>query len=122
MKTIKGPAIFLAQFVRDEAPFNNLDGITTWVADLGYKGIQIPAWDARLIDLNLAATSKTYCDELRGKVESKGLLLVELAAYLTGTGNCNSPCLRNHVRCFLSQGIDSKSQDRMGNRSTDDDH
>ncbi|HAQ20527.1 MAG TPA: AP endonuclease [Prolixibacteraceae bacterium] len=84
MKTIKGPAIFLAQFIRDQAPFNNLDGITSWVADLGYKGIQLPSWDARLIDLKLAATSKTYCDELKGKVESKGLFLVELAAYLQG--------------------------------------
>ena len=56
MKTIKGPAIFLAQFMGDEAPFNSLDAICAWVAGLGYKGIQIPTWDARCIDLKKAAT------------------------------------------------------------------
>ena len=66
MKTIKGPALFLAQFAGDAAPFNTFGTITKWAADCGYKGVQIPSWDARLIDLDLAATSKTYCDDLRG--------------------------------------------------------
>ncbi len=61
MKTIKGPAIFLAQFMGDEAPFNSLESICKWAANLGYKGIQIPTWESRLIDLEKAATSKTYC-------------------------------------------------------------
>ena len=51
MKTIKGPAIFLAQFAADKAPFNAWDNITKWAASLGYKGVQIPTWDARLFDL-----------------------------------------------------------------------
>ena len=62
MKTIKGPGIFIAQFLRDEEPFNNLGSISKWVADLGYKGVQIPTWDTRVIDLDRAAESKTYCD------------------------------------------------------------
>ena len=66
MKSIKGPAIFLAQFAGDEAPFNSFPSICRWAADLGYKGVQIPGWDARLIDLKKAAESKTYCDELKG--------------------------------------------------------
>jgi len=44
--TIKGPAIFLAQFAGDKEPFNNLENITKWAADLGYKGVQIPTWDS----------------------------------------------------------------------------
>ena len=39
MKTIKGPAIFLAQFAGDTAPFNSLDSIAAWAAGLGYKGV-----------------------------------------------------------------------------------
>ncbi len=35
MKTIKGPALFLAQFAGDEAPFNSWDAITKWAADCG---------------------------------------------------------------------------------------
>ena len=52
MKTIKGPAIFLAQFAGDEAPFNSLGAIADWAAGLGYRGIQIPSWDGRLFDLD----------------------------------------------------------------------
>jgi len=51
MKTIKGPGIFLAQFIRDEEPFNNLKNISKWAAEIGYKGVQIPTWDSRVIDL-----------------------------------------------------------------------
>jgi sugar phosphate isomerase/epimerase len=84
MQTIKGPAIFLAQFMGDEAPFNSLDGITTWAASLGYKGVQIPSWDSRCIDLQKAAESKTYCDELKGMLAAKGLQITELSSHLQG--------------------------------------
>lgn len=84
MKTIKGPAVFLAQFMDDKAPFNTLDGLCKWAADLGYKGIQIPTWESRLIDLKTAGESKTYCDELKGKINSYGLEITELATHLQG--------------------------------------
>lgn len=81
---IKGPAIFLAQFAGTEAPFNTLDGMCGWVASLGYKGIQIPTWETGLINLDLAATSQTYCDELKAKVASYGLEITELSTHLQG--------------------------------------
>lgn len=84
MKTIKGPAIFLAQFLGDEAPFNNLDNICRWAADLGYKGVQIPTWDGRVFDLQKAGQSKTYCDEIKGLVASHGLEITELSTHLQG--------------------------------------
>ena len=84
MKTIKGPAIFLAQFMGDEAPFNSLESIAKYMADLGYKGIQIPAWDARCIDLKQAAESKTYCDEYKGKLKDIGVEVTELSTHLQG--------------------------------------
>ena len=84
MKTIKGPAIFLAQFLGDEAPFNSLDSIAGYMADLGYKGIQIPTWDSRLIDLKQAAESKGYCDDLKGKLKDIGVEVTELASHLHG--------------------------------------
>lgn len=84
MKTIKGPALFLAQFMGDEAPFNSLENICKWAADLGYKGIQIPTWEDRLIDLRQAAESKAYCDELKGKIADFGLEITELATHLQG--------------------------------------
>lgn len=84
MKTIKGPAIFLAQFAGDKAPFNSLDAIADWVAGLGYRGIQIPSWDARLLDLATAAESQTYCDDLSGMLAEKGLEVTELSTHLQG--------------------------------------
>src|SRR2546422_8581519 len=66
MRTIKGPAIFLAQFAGDAPPFNSLKAIAGWAAGLGFKGVQIPSWDARLFDLAKAAESQTYCDEIKG--------------------------------------------------------
>lgn len=84
MKTIKGPAIFLAQFAGDEAPFNSLDAIAGWVSGLGYKGVQIPSWDARIFDLTKASESKDYCDEVKGTLAGHGLELTELSTHLQG--------------------------------------
>ena len=82
--TIKGPAIFLAQFAGDAAPFNSLTSITKWAAGLGYKGVQIPTWDGRLFDLKKAASSKTYCDEVKGVCADAGVEITELSTHLQG--------------------------------------
>lgn len=84
MKTIKGPAIFLAQFLGDKAPFNTLDAICKWSAGLGFKGIQIPSWATSYFDLQKAAESKTYADEIKGLVNSHGLEITELSTHLQG--------------------------------------
>jgi sugar phosphate isomerase/epimerase len=81
---VKGPAIFLAQFAGDAAPFNSFASICKWAASLGYKGVQIPAWDGRLIELAKAASSDAYCDELKGIAASCGLAITELATHLQG--------------------------------------
>ena len=82
--TMKGPAIFLAQFAGDAAPFNSLPAIAKWAAGLGYKGIQIPTWDGRLFDLEKAASSKAYCDEVQGICKDAGVEITELSTHLQG--------------------------------------
>ena len=84
MKTIQGPAIFLAQFVGEQPPFNSLDAIAGWAAGLGFKGIQIPSWESSLIDLQTAATSRDYCDQLRGQLAEHGIRITELSTHLQG--------------------------------------
>ncbi len=84
MKTIKGPGIFLAQFAGDAAPFNSLEGMAKWAAGLGFTGIQIPTWDSRLFNLQLAAESQTYCDEILGIASAAGLAVTELSTHLQG--------------------------------------
>ena len=84
MTTIKGPGIFLAQFMGDQAPFNSLDSICQWAASLGFTGVQIPTWDRRCINLQKAAESKTYADEIKGIVNAAGMEITELSTHLQG--------------------------------------
>jgi sugar phosphate isomerase/epimerase len=84
VRTVKGPAIFLAQFSGDESPFNNLNEISRWAASLGYKGVQIPTWDGRLFDLKKAAESRGYCDEIKGMMKVNGVEVTELSTHLQG--------------------------------------
>lgn len=84
MTTIKGPGIFLAQFLGDKAPFNNLKAICLWAESLGFRGVQLPSWDARCMDLQKAAESKTYADDLRGIINECGLEITELSTHLQG--------------------------------------
>ena len=83
MRTIKGPAIFLAQFMGETAPFDTLDNLAEWAAGLGYKGVQIPVAD-KLIDIRTAAESQDYCDDLRGRLARHGIEPTELATHLQG--------------------------------------
>ncbi|HEX4851331.1 MAG TPA: sugar phosphate isomerase/epimerase, partial [Puia sp.] len=76
--------LFLAQFMGDTAPFNSLESICKWAKSIGFVGVQIPTWDSRCIDLQKAATSKTYADELKGIVQSAGLEITELSTHLQG--------------------------------------
>lgn len=82
--TIKGPAIFLAQFAGDEAPFNSWDAITKWATSLGYRGVQLPSNDTRLFDLARAAESRDYCDEIKGIAAANGVEITELSTHLQG--------------------------------------
>ncbi|MEW6744244.1 MAG: sugar phosphate isomerase/epimerase [Planctomycetota bacterium] len=84
MKTLKGPAIFLAQFMGAEHPFNEIGSIAEWAASLGFVGAQIPTWDKRAIDLEKAAASRAYCDDYKGRLATKGVAVTELSTHLQG--------------------------------------
>src|SRR5436189_6424465 len=84
MTTLKGPGIFLAQFLGDQAAYNDLTSICKWAKSLGFVGVQIPSWDGRCIDLQKAAESKTYADEIKGIVNDCGLEITELSTHLQG--------------------------------------
>ncbi len=84
MKTIKGPAIFLAQFVDDISPYHSLDDLCKWVSGLGYKAVQIPSWDKRVFDLDKADESSDYLSEIKETVNKYGLEISELSTHLQG--------------------------------------
>lgn len=112
MKTIKGPAVFIAQFISDEAPFNSLDGICQWAKNLGFKGIQMPTTDTRFIDLKKAAESKTYADELAGKVAEYGLEITELSTHLQGQLVAAHPAYDDLFDAFAPKELHNNPKER----------
>lgn len=112
MKTIKGPAIFLAQFMSDQAPFNSLENICEWAASIGYLGIQIPSWDKRCIDLQKAAESKTYADEIKGIVQAAGLQITELTSHLQGQLVATHSAYDSNFDAFAPKEVHGNSMER----------
>jgi sugar phosphate isomerase/epimerase len=106
MSKIQGPGIFLAQFLRDHEPYDNLKNIGSWVASLGYKGVQIPTWDKRVIDLDKAAESKTYCEDLQASLDKIGLQVTELAAHLQGQVLAIHSAYETAFGAFYPSGLD----------------
>ena len=110
MKTIKGPGIFLAQFAGDEAPFNTLANLASWAADLGFVGVQIPTWDKRLFDLQRAAESQEYCDEILGTVRAAGLEVTELSTHLQGQLVASHPAYDTMLEGFAPAGLNAQER------------
>ncbi|MCG9761215.1 sugar phosphate isomerase/epimerase [Pseudoalteromonas sp. Isolate6] len=113
MKQIKGPAIFLAQFVSDEAPFNNFNSICQWASSLGYQGIQLPSWEQRLFDLQKAAESQDYCDEITGIAAEHGLTISELSTHLQGQLVAVHPAYDQMFDGFAPAKVHGSPQARM---------
>jgi sugar phosphate isomerase/epimerase len=84
VRTIKGPALLIAQLASDRPPFNTLAGIAKWAAGLGYNGLQLPSSDTRFLDLHRCAKSQTYADEITGALKEQGLAATELVTALHG--------------------------------------
>jgi len=59
MSRIKGPGIFLAQFLRDEEPYNNLVNISKWAADSVIKAFRFQRGIGELSTLTKPLNPKT---------------------------------------------------------------
>jgi sugar phosphate isomerase/epimerase len=110
---VKGPAIFLAQFAGDAAPFNSWDAICRWAAGHGYKGVQLPSWDGRLFDLAKAASSKDYCDEIAGVAKGHGLAITELSTHLQGQLVAVNPAYDTAFDGFAPPQVHGKPKERQ---------
>jgi sugar phosphate isomerase/epimerase len=113
MITLKGPGIFLAQFAGDKPPFNSLEAIAAWAASLGYQGIQIPTTDDRLFDLDKAAQSKGYCDDLAGMLSAHGLRVTELSTHLQGQLVAVHPAYDQYFDGFAPAAVRGRPAERQ---------
>jgi sugar phosphate isomerase/epimerase len=107
---MKGPGVFLAQFIRDAEPYNSIGSLSRWAASLGYKGIQIPTWDQRVFDLDTAASSKNYCDDYRENRKNEGLEVIELASYLQGQVLAMNPAYEVLFQTFFPKGLNDSER------------
>jgi sugar phosphate isomerase/epimerase len=113
MKTIKGPAIFLAQFIGKAEPYNNLPGLAKWASGLGYKGVQLPSWADHIFDVDKAAESKNYCDEIKGILSQNNLELTEIASHLTGQLVAVHPAYNELFDNFAHDSVKGNSSARQ---------
>jgi sugar phosphate isomerase/epimerase len=113
MKTIKGPAIFLAQFIGEAEPYNNLPGLAKWASGLGYKGVQLPSWADHIFDVDKAAESKNYCDEIKGILSQNNLELTEIASHLTGQLVAVHPAYNELFDNFAHDSVKGNSSARQ---------
>jgi sugar phosphate isomerase/epimerase len=102
---MKGPGIFLAQFMGDAAPFDTFDHVCEWASQLGYVGVQVPSWDPRCIDLAKAAKSKAYCDDLKATAAKHDLEISELATHLQGQLVAVHPAYTDMFKVFAPEGV-----------------
>ena len=112
MKTMKGPAIFLAQFMGDK-PFDTMENACRWMADVGYKGVQIPSDNPVCMDLKLAAESQDYCDELKGKCAEWGVEITELSTHIQGQLVAVHPAYDTAFDAFAPEHLHGKPDDRQ---------
>jgi len=114
MKTLKGPGIFLAQFIGAEPPFDKLETMAAWVADLGYVGVQMPTGGAdSFFDLARAAESQTYCDDIAGLLAGHGLEITELSTHLQGQLVAVHPAYDELFDSFAPPELRGKPQERQ---------
>jgi sugar phosphate isomerase/epimerase len=111
--TLKGPGIVIAQFVGDEAPFNSWPAICRWAAGLGYRGIQLPAGDDRFLNLERAAESKDYCDEIAGVGRERGIEITELSTHRFGQLVAVHPAFDEAFDVFAPQALRGRPRERQ---------
>ncbi|MFC7397126.1 sugar phosphate isomerase/epimerase family protein [Chelatococcus sp. GCM10030263] len=81
--TIRGPALFISQFIANDAPFNSLGGLAEFAAGLGFRALQVPVHDTRVLDLALSEDS-VYIDGLQATLARAGLVISEISASRAG--------------------------------------
>jgi sugar phosphate isomerase/epimerase len=109
----KGPAITISQFAGDEPPFNTWPTICRWASRLGYKGIQLPSGDLRFFDLQKAAESTNYCEEIAGVGREHGIDITELSTSLFGQLVAVNPAFDEAFDVFAPPTLRGRPQERQ---------
>jgi sugar phosphate isomerase/epimerase len=96
----------------EDLPFRTLEDLAAWAAGLGFKAVQIPTWESRIFDLETAADSQDYCDDLRGTLAAHGLEISELSTHLQGQLVAVHPAYDIPFDAFAPEQVHGKPQAR----------
>ena len=78
-----GKAIFWAQYYDgNDENWNSIEACAASSAKLGFPFAQIPYWIPDLFDIEIAAVSTGYCDEIKGRAQENGCTIVEGANHV----------------------------------------
>ena len=113
MKTLNGPGVFLAQFITAEPPFDRLDTLAKWAAEKGFRAVQLPTFNARIFDIEKAAESDAYCDEVKGLLAGHGLVISELSTHRPGHVLGSHPVYGEILDVFLPAAARGSPTARM---------
>ncbi|HYW36367.1 MAG TPA: sugar phosphate isomerase/epimerase family protein, partial [Balneolaceae bacterium] len=75
-------------------------------------GVQLPVWDPRCIDIQKAAKSQTYADEIKGTIQESGLELTELSSHIIGQLVAVHPSFNELFDSFAPEQLHGKPQER----------
>lgn len=82
-RTMRGPGLFISQFIGAQPPFDTLTGLAEWARGLGFKALQIPLSDPRLKDL-AGLPDEEALARIESVVSQAGLVVSEIAAQRSG--------------------------------------
>ncbi len=102
---MKGPALFIAQFLGEKPPFNSIPTISRWASDLGFQALQIPTNRPEIFDLKLAASSEMYCNEYKSVLAGHNLEISELSTHLQGQMLAVHPAYRKVFESFAPESL-----------------
>lgn len=112
MNNIKGPAIFLAQFIGDVEPYNSLCGLANWAASKGFKAIQIPTLNPDIFDLEKAAKDLDYCFAIKAELAKYGIEISELSTHIQGQLVAVHPAFDLQMDAFVPESLRGQPQAR----------
>lgn len=116
-KSLYPKGVFLAQPLDKNGPdpWNSVESLCRHIAAQGATCVQLPSWDPDCINLDEAASSLSYCDDLHARYRGYGLsdgIAGSLATHLQGQLMAVHPALAPLVSAFCPDKRWSPSQMR----------
>jgi sugar phosphate isomerase/epimerase len=117
-KTIRGPGLFISQFIGTDPPFDTLAGIAEWAKGLGFRALQIPVSDPRLKDL-AGLSDKDAIAKIESVMSKAGLVVSEIAAQRSGQLLAVHPAFDETMDALAAPDVRGRPAERQARAERD---